>query len=171
LIEIAFSEAGRTRSKWIAGIACGSLCGIGYECAGNCAVECVVVRPRIHDVLVNPGMGLRLSEVQWSGNKSSIEVVGGRPGCEDSAGAHKARLPRYVRLLLPWYWDAMSRSPASFVGNCGSGPGRGAGAWADSRDSPDALLQSRSAPAWYRNSGRDAQTNPQTRTEKSAARF
>ena len=117
MIEIAFSEAGRMRSTRITGTACGfALLLLAMSAPGIAQSNVVVVRPKeIHDVLVNPGMGITTFQ-RFNGQATNPPLKWSEVGpvAKIPQAPTKPDFPETSVAYCRWYWDAIEPEPGKF---------------------------------------------------------
>ena len=157
MIEIAFSEGGRTQSTWIAGIACGfALLALATSAPGFAQSNVVVVRPKeIHDVLVNPGMGITTFQ-RFNGQATNPPLKWSEVGpvAKIPQAPTKPDFPETSIAYCRWYWDAIEPEPGKFrweIVDLALEEARAHGQTLAIRLMP--YSNQDPLPAWYRNSG------------------
>ncbi len=158
----------------------------------------VVIRPKeIHDVLVNPGMGITTFQ-RFNGQEPNAPLKWSEVGPVTKLGQAptKPDFPEASISYCRWYWNVLETEPGKFhweivdlaleearthgqslairlivsLGDCGSRIGGGQNAWTKSCYSSDAIFQPGSAPGLVSELGRAAcqQTDRQGRRNLAA---
>src|SRR5437879_13682379 len=121
-MALKFHMGGRTLSGKIACACCSwILLSLATKFSAAAQTNVVVVRPKpIHNVLVNPGMGITTFQ-RFNGQELNPPLKrSGRTSDETAASGHEAGIPRGVCFLLPLVLER-SRTGAREVslGDCG----------------------------------------------------